>query len=714
MRVTIVLVLLLSTAPATRAQQPDATTAARTVRGVVVTANDVPLARVRIAVTGAPASQPPVFTDARGEFDVRVPDAASARVTFAKAGYIAFTSDISRAQSNEVMRVRLSRSAAISGHVQDRTGARVMLASVTARRIDGPAPADAPPIASTTNDLGEYRLGGLAAGAYVVTARPPATGRPNTAAAVDEQTVNISLGAEVANIGLLVGVVPESISVSPPDSSPDATASMRGRVVGMDGLPIAGAMVSALRNGAVPRRAETDARGLYVIDRLTPGEYTVEARKQGFLDRQYGQDRTSTLGRRVSLQKDQTAGSIDVTLARGGAIAGTIVDEFGEPVQGVSVTALQLVSLLGRTRALRVPGSGGRTDDRGQYRLFNLQPGAYVVSAQVGEALASAAGYPPMFYPGAVSIDQALLTKVDLGSTAGAIDLTLTPARAHRVTGTVVDSTGKPAAVGLVLVVSERSGAIQIEPTSGRSSADGSFAFTNVPPGDYVVQAMASIPGTGPGGITTTIGRQFATTFVTVANADPPALRLRLSLGATLSGRITHEGIVSPPSPVATLLAYPTDFDRAPLIGAGSTGFSVQPDGAFEYKGVFGPALLLAQPRNPDWYVKSITLKGRELSDTSFDFGSEGTFSDISVVISGAGAAVTGRVTDERAAPVRDYSVVVFTTAREKWLNRSQGIKTARPTQDGGFKISGLPPRRLLGRGRRSAGGNPGRGHGSA
>ena len=53
---------------------------------------------------------------------------------------------------------------------------------------------------------------------------------------------------------------------------------------------------------------------------------------------------------------------------------------------------------------------------------------------------------------------------------------------------------------------------------------------------------------------------------------------------------------------------------------------------------------------------------------------------------------MTGRVTDDRAAPVADYGVHVFSTFRDRWFTGSRWVKTARPTQDGSFRVDGLPP----------------------
>ncbi len=72
---------------------------------------------------------------------------------------------------------------------------------------------------------------------------------------------------------------------------------MSGRVVTWDGTPIARAVVHAYRPFIPGPQVETDERGRYRIDRLIPGEYTVEVRKSGFNPEQYALDRTPMTGR---------------------------------------------------------------------------------------------------------------------------------------------------------------------------------------------------------------------------------------------------------------------------------------------------------------------------------------------------------------------------------------------------------------------------------
>ena len=159
-------------------------------------------------------------------------------------------------------------------------------------------------------------------------------------------------------------------------------------------------------------------------------------------------------------------------------------------------------------------------------------------------------------------------------------------------------------------------------------------------------------------------------------------------------GRVVYEGIAEsfPPYAGLQLTVLPAALDRDQLLTAGTTGFALLSDNTFEYRGVFGPSFLSVRPRSANWSVKSITYRGQDLADSPFDFGVTETFRDVEIVISGAGAMVTGRVTDDRAAPVRDYTVAFIPTDRMKWTIRSRWLKTARAMQDGAFRVTGLIP----------------------
>src|SRR5688572_16448803 len=638
MRLRVALILLAFLCAAPLAQQPANPPATMTLSGLVTTANDVPLPRVRVATPAAvpdefarmgirPASQPGVLTDANGLFTIRVLASTSIRLAFIKARYITETAALSPrelAAGGSDIGVRLSLAGAISGQVLDRFGGGPLMSATVLLRRAGTDPDAAPLSVTTTDDLGEYRFGGLAPGRYVVTARPAVTALgadiPDRQAIVDAATVeaspiDVSAGTEVSGLILTVDT-PSEVDQGGNRlvSNPDATASVSGRVVGADGRPVARAVVHAYRPYIAGRQVETDQGGRYRIDRLVPGEYTVEVRKFGFENGQYGQRMGAARGRPITLKSGEAAGSIDVTLLRGGAIAGTVVDEFGEPAQDVVVGAIELRAVDGRIRA--VPASalgGGRTNDRGQYRMYGMRPGTYFVQATVADALPAGSGYPPLLYPGAMTFDQATRTTVNFGSDIRGIDFALIATAAYRITGTAYDSTGNPVRGEATLAVSERSGAIQTLPKRANLGPDGSFEFTNVGPGEYVVQADGTSIARGTGSLPTTIARQFASAFVLVGGSDPPPLTLRLAQGATLMGRTRYDGLPAGPTPLLTLGVQPADAGPSPLGGYFPMSADVRQDGSFLLTGVFGPTRIQAQTQRSDWYVKSVVFKGQDI-----------------------------------------------------------------------------------------------------
>ena len=77
-------------------------------------------------------------------------------------------------------------------------------------------------------------------------------------------------------------------------------------------------------------------------------------------------------------------------------------------------------------RAFRVAtptSASGRTDDRGQYRLFGLPAGTYLVQAAARDLLTGTSGYVPQFHPGTPLIDLAAPTRLAADSTATAVDV---------------------------------------------------------------------------------------------------------------------------------------------------------------------------------------------------------------------------------------------------------------------------------------------------
>jgi hypothetical protein len=156
-----------------------------TIRGRVIAADGgEPLRNARVTISG-PSSVPRIFTDGDGRFLFSNLTFGRYALLVRKAGYVQtpfgprkpadppMWIEITAESPAFSAEVRLPRSAAISGRILDDLGNPIELAQVSAERVirtDGRVGAMTMAI-TITDDLGEYRLGGLPEGRFVVSAR---------------------------------------------------------------------------------------------------------------------------------------------------------------------------------------------------------------------------------------------------------------------------------------------------------------------------------------------------------------------------------------------------------------------------------------------------------------------------------------------------------------------------------------------------------------
>ena len=122
----------------------------------------------------------------------------------------------------------------------------------------------------------------------------------------------------------------------------------------------------------------TNASGYFVFRDVRAGRYSIIVRAAGFLAAGYGQRRHDGPPRTVNLDTTRPPANVTIRVWRPGVIAGTLRDERGDSVIGAPVRAMRRES---RSGAGLVATAATTTDDRGQYRLAPLPPGAYVVLA---------------------------------------------------------------------------------------------------------------------------------------------------------------------------------------------------------------------------------------------------------------------------------------------------------------------------------------------
>ena len=478
----------------------------------------------------------------------------------------------------------------------------------------------------------------------------------------------------------------------PPE--PTTTATLRGRVTRADtGQPLRRAHVTAAggrstaQSGQRPQSwvATTDADGYYELTDLPPGRYSLSARKGSFVSLQYGQRRVGEPGTPIALTGDEVLDELDFRLPRGGVVTGRIFDEFSEPATGVAVTVLTRRYVQGR-RELSPAGRSRGSDDRGQFRIYGLPPGQYWVSAAVRDFQSSMAqtsnsqGYAPTFYPGTANVAEAQMLTLDLGQELTGIDYVLVPVRTASVSGTATDAQGRPFANAMIMVSPQRSGGMITTFGGNQTDANGRFVVSNLTPGTYTLRLMGS-------------GLRFeggtATTTVTVNGADVTGLYLAATLGTTVRGIVVTEHGGMPGFPVSgvQVRTQPVDFNQFRM----ARPARVNDDGTFELEGLTDNDLIRVTGLPPEWGLKAVRFRSADVTDralTSTELSVQGT---LEVVVTDRLTHLSGSVTDAGGLPALDYTVVVFPDARDRWTYPTRSVQTARPDQDGVFKIDGLP-----------------------
>jgi hypothetical protein len=179
--------------------------------------------------------------------------------------------------------------------------------------------------------------------------------------------------------------------------------------------------------------------------------------------------------------------NVGPTPAGAGEIRGTVRDEFGDPVERATVELFRASTGADGTVELSPVRLGGRSDDRGAYRIPRVAPGQYYLLTH-GDAL-----FPGehIFYPGGVSFRDARPVQVAANELVTGMDFRMNPALGVRLTGVVITSDGQPRnSTSVELTGREASGAA-VAMRAASISRSGTFEFLNVAPGSYTISVRA-------------------------------------------------------------------------------------------------------------------------------------------------------------------------------------------------------------------------------
>lgn len=371
--------------------------------------------------------------------------------------------------------------------------------------------------------------------------------------------------------------------------------------------PIPGASVDLFQNSNLISSTRTDANAAYSFPNLAPTFYSVRAVAPTFSAQSLG-----------ALVQPLTTTTVTFHLqANPGSIFGTVTDTALHPISGARVEALAGSSVIASTL----------TDATGTYTLSGLSPGDYTVRVTI-------APYSSQAKNATVTAGASIEVNFALSSTQGTL------------IGQVLNGSTNLPVIGATIGLYQGSAFVG----STATTCCGTYAFTNVSPGQYTITASASLLQTAFIEGTVVANETTAVNFVLQENPG------------TVQGTVTSGGA---PISSATVRIQ----QRNTIVATASTATN----GGYTISGLA-----------PGTYIVVITASGYQTKMLGFTIAAGQTLTQDFVLLTGAGSLI-GTVTksgtsDAIAGATVDVIQGVIT------------IGSATTQADGSYSITGLPP----------------------
>ncbi len=429
----------------------------------------------------------------------------------------------------------------------------------------------------------------------------------------------------------------------------------------------------------------TGADGKFSITGIEPGKYVLTIDRNGFVSQPYNATGSRHQAETLYLQPGQSLNDLKVKLLAQAVIVGRVLDTDGEPLPNVQVQCQRPIFNSGeRTMS---PVSFASTNDLGEFRIFNLPPGKYYLSArrQQGPVMSQHVvmegpkrDYAPTYYPSAADIATASPVTVSAGQTVRGIDITLLAVSAYRVSGYVKNiPSGKSAFIQLAHA-GENLYFLEAARFQMARSRDGYFEFTGITPGYYIVSTQPIDSGGA---------RVAATQPVSVEDKDVSNLDLTLTPVPTLSAEIGSPDPTACPPKNTTLVLQP----KVRLPYGGWAQGNADDNGQLKLDGVALVPYSINFFTVPDGcYVASIRLGDDAVADGQLDFSQGIPAGQLAVTISPRAPTVSGTVKDANDSPAVGIRVVrVPSDPAQRW---SVLFHTTSTDQNGSYSIKNLTP----------------------
>ena len=524
-------------------------------------------------------------------------------------------------------------------------------------------------------------------------------------------------------------IKPDAAQTGPAQAAtPQTAAVISGTVLQADmRSPLKNVQVTAIRgaksedeeeaevSSSVDRKfsTKTDEKGHFEFADLLPGTYNVTASHVGMVMKG-AHAREAML---VTLEAGKTQ-TLNLVMLPGAVITGRILNEDGEPMQHVSVGAMRYIYTI-YGRHLSSMGNTAETDDKGEYRLFGLHPGSYLIAANPrrgfggetgvaistlpggGPAKANSTVYVTTYYPNETSPEQATPVVVKPGDEAQA-NLSLSRVPAHNISGTINEFPASKASdkeeEGYRFVMAIREGTTSPAGMALIPKDSSSFKINSVPSGKYKIVATQAGMESG----------SYGSKEVTVDSSDVTGVVIPVnSAGSShITGVVRTESeakldyskllvVLAPQAGANEQTDEDTASDYAYAFRAGGGYAEIKKDGSFKMDLAPSPksyqAVLTARGSGfEDWFTSKVLIGGKEVPDSGFK-AAEAQRGPMEIIISNKGATLEGNASDAQQKPFSNAEVIAI-PSDPKLRKRFDLLHTTTADTQGHFKFRGVRP----------------------
>jgi protocatechuate 3,4-dioxygenase beta subunit len=529
-----------------------------TIRGRITSDGGQPVRRATVRVTAPELRVPRIMlTDADGRYEFAELPAGRYSINASKTTFVSWSYGqtqpniqarpltLADSQRADNIDIRLPRGGVIAGHIIDEFGDPVPSARVTLMRQQfrqGQRMLTPGGNGAMTNDIGEYRLFGLAPGQYYVSAMPQQGGiiagpaafaagalegqearngyaptfYPGTPDPTAAQKITLGIGQTVSEINIALLAT--------------RTATISGLAVDAEGRPMGGGFVQIMPRGGMtglggpggPLRPD----GTFSVPNVAPGAYLLRANSPRPLQASGQPPGPPEFSIAFVVVNGDDVTDVRLAPVVPVRITGRVSFDDQTAAQVLKPSTVRVLTLASTVGDAGIGvGSGGSPLPVNDDFTFDLKttPGQMGIRALV-----------PGWQVKAIRVNGTDVTDspLDVGSQGvSGVEIEMTN-RLQEVSGTVTDADGKPVAdYAVVVFAQDRSRWVASFNRYGatvRPGADGRFKLVTLPAGDYYAIALDrsdAIEGQDPEFLE---GLTRLATTVSLASGDTRTLELKL------------------------------------------------------------------------------------------------------------------------------------------------------------------------------------------